>query len=413
MRDVDPSPRLAELVGTVASVKWQGYSSGFVLRCDAMTLPEGQESPRRVLVTCRQQLPGIAVGDAVRLRGLFRLDARGCVMDAVELERLAPRDASARGWAWSSLDRLQSRRQLGQSLLLGQGDAPESADFRRAGLLHVLAVSGMHLAIAAVLGLWLLRVAGVGWGTRQVALAALIIGYTWLTGASPATMRALVMGLCVVAMALLAREPHRLAAVSLSAFALMVIDPTNAGNIGFQLSLAAVLGILTMGLDLVRLRTQVLPLAPWPLDRPTWRAALWSSRALCDGLAIGIAASVATLPLIAWHFHTATPWSPITTLAATPPTTVALWLGLPCVALAGAFPNGPWEGLYAALEWNLEALAAIVRWAASWPGASMAVSAPGPATLLLWPLLFLPLRDRIDIALRTGAFLVLIALWAL
>jgi predicted membrane metal-binding protein len=209
----------------------------------------------------------------------------------------------------------------------------------------------------------------------------------------------------------LARAPHRLAAVSLAALVLVAWDPSNAVSIGFQLSLAAVLGIVTLGLDLVHLRQRLLPLMPWPLDRPSWRGLLWCARSALDGLAIGVAASLATTPLIAAHFLSANPWSPLATLVTAPQTTGALWLGLPCLTLAGFFPSGPWEGLYAGLEACLDALAAAVSWTASWPGATIRVEAPGAATLLLWPALFLPLRDARDLLLRVGAVGCLLVLW--
>ena len=153
------------------------------------------------------------------------------------------------------------------------------------------------------------------------------------------------MSLAVIAAGMLAREPHRLAAVSLAALALPVFDPGNARDIGFQLSMAAVLGIVTVGLDLVRLRRQWVPLAAWPLDRPSWPALLWTLGAGCDGLAIGVAASLATASLLAWHFGTANPWGAPVTLVATPPTAIALWLGLPLMALDGLWSGGPWAGL--------------------------------------------------------------------
>jgi competence protein ComEC len=300
---------------------------------------------------------------------------------------------------------------LGETLILGTGDPPEKAAFRQSGLLHVLAVSGAHLAIAAGLGAWLLRLVGFGWATRQVALGLLIIGYTWLTSGSPATQRALVMGLAVVTAGLLAREPHRLATVSLAALALLVIDPGNAQDLGFQLSLAAVLGIVTLGTDLVRLRTEALPLKPWPLDRPTWRVVLFAARTTLDGLAIGIAATLATAPIIAWHFGTVNPWSPLTTLLATPPTTVALWTGLPCVTLASAWPSGPWEGLYVIMDGSLAALVAVAEWSAALPGAMPTVGMPSPWVVLMWPALFLPIRDRWDLFLRVSAMALLMSIW--
>jgi competence protein ComEC len=354
---------------------------------------------------------GVKAGDEVRVRGLWRRHNRGDEVDAVAVEVIRRREDGARGWAYRALARLGEHRELGQSLLLGLGDPPEKDAFRRSGLLHILAVSGAHLAIAAALGAWALRLLGLSWTWRQVLLGLLIVGYTWLTSGAPATQRALAMGLALVAAGLLAREPHRLGAVSLAALALVVIDPGTAQDFGFLLSLAAVLGIVTLGTDLVHLRQRWVPLAPWPLDRPVWRAGLFTARSLLDGLAIGLAATLATVPLIAWHFGTANPWSPLTTLLATPPTTVALWAGLPAIVGAGLWPDGPWEGLYVLIDASLATLVAVVDWSAALPAAMPHVGAPTPWVLLLWPALFLPVRDGTDVVMRLGALGLLLVAW--
>jgi ComEC/Rec2-related protein len=406
----DPGPRLLAVTGTVGVVPWQRETQGFVLVPDAVQVPAGMVPPERLFVRAAG-LPAVESGDRVAVRGRWQMDTRGPVLRAQELERQDLREDGPRGWAWRALGGLDTRRELAGSLLLGQGTPPEKDDFRRSGLLHILAVSGTHLAIAAAFGAWLLRLIGLPWAVRLGALGALIAGYTWLTGGTPATQRALVMALAVLAMELLARQPHRLAAVSLAALALVVADPGNARDLGFQLSLAAVLGLITLGMDLVTLRERWLPLAPWPLDRPVWRGLLFTGRCACDGLAIGIGATVATVPLIAWHFGTLTPWAPLTTLLATPPTTAALWLGLPLMGLAGMWPAGPWDGLYVGLGASLDALASVVRWSADLPGATMQCVKPGPWALLLWPLLFLPLDSGRELVRRAVLLVLIVGLW--
>lgn len=402
--------RLLAVEGTVASVWRRGFSQAGRLQ-DCRSLAGDGWTAESLALQADAPLPGLLVGDRVVARGVWTSTPRGGRLEAVALERVLAREDGPRGWAWRAVAGLGPRQSLGEALLIGQGDPPETADFRQSGLLHVLAVSGMHLAIAAAMAAWLLRVAGVGWAARLVLVTALIAGYAWLTSASPATTRALAMALAVAAMDALSREPHRLAAASAAALLLVGLQPEMASNVGFQLSLAAVLGIVTLGIDLVALRQRLLPLAPWPLDRPSWRGGLWCARASLDGLAIGVAASLATAPLVGWWFCVANPWSPLATLLAAAPTTGALWLGLPCLTLAGAFPHGPWEGLYLGLEACLDALAGVAAWAATWPGATIRVGTPSAAALMLWPLLFLPLRDLRDLALRLGAVACCLLLW--
>jgi ComEC/Rec2-related protein len=400
--------RLIAVEGSVQSVKWSGTTQGFSFIPTRVLMPENAVVARRLFIRA-ESAAGIMPGDELIVRGLWQREERGDNIRATDVEFVAQREQSARGWAWDALSYLPRYRALGEALILGLGDPPEKEAFRTSGLLHILAVSGAHLAIAAALGAWLLRLCGLSWTWRTVILGILIIGYTWVTSAAPATQRALAMGLALVCAGLLAREPHRLSAVSLAALALILINPGNATDLGFQLSLVAVLGIVTLGVDLVQLRNNYFPLQPWPLDRPIWCGILWLSRAACDGLCLGFAACLAITPLIAWVFGTCNPWSPLTTLLATPPTTLALWAGLPYIVLHGLWPSGPWDGLVVVLDSSLAALVSIVQLSAQLPGAQLACGFPHALTLCAWPLLFLRMYDVRDAVLRLVA--VALLLW--
>lgn len=393
-------PRLVEAHGTVGAVGRVGYGQSFQLLT---------ESGRRWVVA--PPVPAIRSGDAVIVRGLWQVTHRGEEITAIELDRSVAREAGPRGWAFRVVDQLGERRELAAALLLGSGSPPEKGSFRRAGLLHVLAVSGAHLAIAAALAWWLLRLAGCPWLPRLLLLSGMVLGYLWLTGAAPATQRAAAMTVAVVLSALFARHPHAISAVAFAALALVVIDPGIAGDLGFQFSLAAVLGIATVGGELQTLRERWLPMRPWPLDRPLWRAGLFAMRSACDGLAIGLGATLAVMPLVAWHLHQLNPWSAVSSVIVAPACAGALWLGLPWMLLAGVWPDGPWGGLASAVQLCLEALARGVDWASTWPGATVMVGAPPVLTLVLWPTLFIRWPWRHQALGRSALALGLIGWW--
>lgn len=409
-KSASTEPRLIDVAGTAGGIGWQSFKQGFQLQpTEAFDAGDYRPPPRLWVVG--PGLPAVESGDSVRVRGTLRRDLRGDRIDAVDVRVTTPRERGARGWAWRAIDRLGEHSELAGALLLGQGRPPEKQMFRDAGLLHILAVSGMHFVIAAALAGWLLRLFGAPWLARMIALSVLMLGYLWLTGANAATQRAAAMSLAFCAAALLAREPHRLAAVSLAALALVVINPNTVADHGFQLSLAAVLGIVTLGTDLMDLRQNRWPLMPWQLDRPIWRGVLFAARSACDGFCIGFAACLATAPLVAWHYGAANLWSPLSSLLVSPPTTLALWLGLPFLFLAGLWQNGPWQGLYSALGWSLDAVIATVFISARLPGASLPVPPPSPVLLLAWPALFVPMRDARALVLRAIAALLLLLAW--
>jgi ComEC/Rec2-related protein len=407
---VEHAPRLIDVQGGVGTIGWQGLRQGFLL-LPARAEKVGEYLPPERLWVVGPGLPALRSGDVARVRGTLDRDVRGDRVDAVAIDVVTPRETGTRGWSWRAIDGLGDHKELAGALLLGQGSPPEKKLFREAGLLHVLAVSGMHFVIAGALAGWLLRLFGFPWLARVLLVTALMLGYLWLTGANPATQRAAAMSIAFLAAALLAREPHRLAAVSLAALVLIVINPDNVVDHGFQFSLAAVLGIVTLGSDLMNLRQRALPLMPWPLDRPSWRAVLFSARSSCDGLCIGLSACLATTPLVAWHYGAANLWSPLTSLIVSPPTTLALWLGLPCLFLSGLWPNGPWQGLYHALGWTLDAVVGTVSLSAMLPGASLPVPYPSPLVLLVWPLLFVPMKSGRDAIIRLIALILALALW--
>jgi ComEC/Rec2-related protein len=408
-----PAGGLVRITATVSET-WtpRDFSGGQRLVVDGISaeVPAGWRPPGQVFVIA-PALPGVRPGDRIAAAGHLEWTGRRPELQAVRLELVAAREDGAAGWAWRALRGFHERSALAEALLLGRGDPPETPAFRASGLLHLLAVSGMHLVLATVLGLALLRAAGTPWAVRLAAGACLVVGYTWLTGAAPATQRACAMGLVVVLYDALARRPHPLGAVSAAVVAIAAWEPGTLRSLGFQLSLAAAAGIASLGVDLMALRRRWCPLLAQPLDRLPWRGLLWLGRGALDSAAVGFAATLAVTPLIAWTFGSATPWGALATVVAAVPCTLALWLGLPALVLAGLWPGGPWAGLYAATEGCLDLLARCAELAAALPGATLASGAPPLPVLLAWPLLFWRLRTGGDLLRRCTAAACLIAAW--
>lgn len=402
-------PALVEIEGRVDSHIMRRFDQGFTL--------DGAAARAQELRYVRAPNdPAVLAGDRVRLRGLLAEESWSGrpvrVLRAVDVKLLQPREEDWRGPAWRALAALDERQELAGALLLGQGRPPEHGVFRRAGLLHLLAVSGLHLGLALGAVALLLRHLPLPWGWRRVGLLAAAAGYALLTGLGIATQRAALMAGVLVLASLLRRRLHPLAGLSLAVVVLLLIDPGQARSLGFQLSAAAVAGIVTLGRGLIGLRRCHLPLTPWPLDRPSWRGLLALARGLCDGLAIGLAATVAVTPILAITFGRAYPWSPLATLLATPPLVLALVAGLCWLLAEMLWSGGPWAGLMEVTRWGLDGLWLLVQQGAAWPGAELTVTPPPPAVLLAWPLLFAPLRDRLDLGLRGVACGVLLLVWA-
>lgn len=119
--------------------------------------------------------------------------------------------------------------------------APVEADFRAAGLTHLLAVSGQNLALTlAVLGPLLRRMQLRG---RLLGTLAVIGFFAVVTRAEPSVLRASAMAALASWVAFSGRPASRLRILALAVAALVLIDPMLPRSVGFQLSVGASLGL--------------------------------------------------------------------------------------------------------------------------------------------------------------------------
>ena len=128
---------------------------------------------------------------------------------------------------------------------------------------------------------------------------------------------------------------------------------------------------------------------------------------------VGLAATLAISPILAWHLQQSTPWSPIATVIATPSLILSILSGL-CAVCLEAIGLGPYSAaIYWLWEVSLGSLVAIVQWLAEWPGAPFACPPPPLAVLAAWPLLFIPLNSPRELINRLVAAGLLMGTWAI
>ena len=136
---------------------------------------------------------------------------------------------------------------IGMALLLGEksmlGEDVRSS-FANAGAMHLLAVSGLHVGIILLVSGRVLSLLIRSSYLKVVLLLLIIWGYAFITGLSDSVVRAAVMFTFVVGGELLMKPSHIYNSLTVSAFLLLLWDPHYLFRIGFQLSYAAVLGIV-------------------------------------------------------------------------------------------------------------------------------------------------------------------------
>jgi competence protein ComEC len=142
-------------------------------------------------------------------------------------------------------------RALVEALLLGykRGLDPETRTaFQLSGTAHILAVSGLHVGLVLTFTLFLLgRLLPPGSDRHPAVtfpLIALLFFYGFLTAASPSAMRAVLMGSTALLARMLYRPYAALNALGFAAFVQLLFSSKVIYNLGFQLSYAAVAGIL-------------------------------------------------------------------------------------------------------------------------------------------------------------------------
>lgn len=130
---------------------------------------------------------------------------------------------------------------------------------RVAGLTHLTAVSGAHFALVGALVLAAAGALGVPRRGQAVAVLAVGAALVLLVGASPSVVRAAGMGVVAVAGLLVGRPSRSPAALAAAVVALLVMDPWQARELGFVLSVVATAGLVLLGVPLAERWRDVLP----------------------------------------------------------------------------------------------------------------------------------------------------------
>jgi competence protein ComEC len=221
--------------------------------------------PARLGVVAADSIVPAHGAAAVPRRLRTRLDAQERV------RRLYPRD-------WPLAEALVLARR--------EGLAAETRErFVAAGLAHLLAISGTHVALFAGALLLAARILRLPLAAAYAVAALGTVAYVILLGAPHAAARAALQLLIFLGTRLAQRPVEPQSAVAFAALVLLAHDPLAILDPGFQLSFAGVLGI-------VRLRRPLLDALPRAV--PRW---------LRDALATGAAASVFTTPIAGLHFQ--------------------------------------------------------------------------------------------------------------
>ena len=330
--------RLTTSDGGMSAERLDGLGAGDRVQAWArLKAPRGSGSPGRFDVEAYYARRGVALA--------------GSVKSPLVLERVA----EARWYSaarWGSRVRAFVRRRLALAFAPGdRGDEtagvllamlvgdrawlPAWADklYQEAGTLHVIAISGAHVALLGLFVHRFLRFIGLDEVPTLWTLVLLLPAYGFICGGAPSVVRAVVMGLTLVGARLLSLSSGGINALAVSGLVLLVARPLDLADPGFQLSFVATASLLRLGPWLAGLwtRQSVEPVGSLtPLRRRIVCA-------LVRLVAVSISAQAGVLPILAWHFQRLSFAAVLANLIAVPAAAALLVVGA-AVVIAEPLP---------------------------------------------------------------------------
>lgn len=246
---------------------------------------------------------------------------------------------------------------------------------RQTGLAHILAISGLHMAIVALTMIWLMRrILSLfpelvlhhpvkKWSVCTGFLAATV--YLFLSGAGVATIRAWIMISIMLLAVMLDRRAITMRSVCVAACLILIFSPQSLLDPGFQMSFAAVASLVA-GYETLnhRKRKQLEDSNPTPIANTAFGRITRGIVRYWGGLAAtSLIAGTATTMIAAWHFHQVAPLGLVANLLVMPIFTTAVMplIMLALVAMPFGFEQLPLSLAGTAIEWTI----AIATWVSS------------------------------------------------
>lgn len=198
-----------------------------------------------------------------------------------------------------------------------QLDKDVKAAYRKVGVAHVLALSGLHMmmiyvVVTMVIGWWRCRL------LKQVVTVLSMWAFAFLVGLSPSVVRSAVMISIYALLSLGYREKMSVNTLAFTAIVMLVVNPKSLYDVGFQLSFMAVLSILILN----PLFAKVIPLHV--LQEHRWLKVWWGLTTVSISAQLGVA------PLVAYYFGTFSTYFLLGNYLVVPLATVVLYLTLAC-----------------------------------------------------------------------------------
>lgn len=211
--------------------------------------------------------------------------------------------------------------EIAKALVLGEkGELSKELRerFSAVGVAHILAISGLHIGIIALVCFFLVK-NFLKLSTRLILATDIskvsafitlipVIAYCFIAGHGIATTRATIMVTTYLTAIIIGRQEDLWNTVALAAFLILIFSPSSLFDISFQLSFTSVIAILYLT---PRFSAPLFQPPPDPLEPPPgWWKKILKRTALF--FLVTISAIIGTTPLVAYYFHRISPWGILT-----------------------------------------------------------------------------------------------------
>ena len=235
--------------------------------------------------------------------------------------------------------------------------------FRRAGVSHVVAVSGLHTAIISAAVCGLLRFFGFGKRIAAFLAALTVLLFMAINGFALSVSRAGCMCLILLIGQMAKREADALNSLGAALVAFVIINPFSVWDVGLQLSVMSTAGLIV--------------LQPWckrrlitPLSQKLQNHRVWQAGAvrLAQAFCVTASATLPIIPILVINFRELSAVTPFANLLAVPLSTPLVIVGCASTVSALLFPpNFIVKTLFAVTSGLSHLLIAVTRWFASLP----------------------------------------------
>lgn len=279
-----------------------------------------------------------------------------------------------------------SQAELASAIVLGRRMAvpPKTRDLLvETGTVHLLSVSGLHLAMVAGIARVLVLLTGLNRGMQMIIILGVCIFFAGLTGAKPPVLRASFLVASLLIASWTARIPHTLNSLAVAAIILMLLHPNTVLEIGAQLSFIAVATLVVTGRSITDAAKQDIATENLILQS---KSALHASlkkvaQYLVTSAKVSFWVWIITAPLV-WHaYNVLAPVSIIANIVVVPLLAVTLTLGLLTTTI-GFFSHTVAMPLGLSCKISIAAILKVSHWFSELPFAFIWLPAP-PAIFIL------------------------------